>query len=138
MDAARCSARRQWPGCAAPSFKLKHVGDVVALHGLHEALCHAVTLRAAHRGRQWQQADLPGKGASLLGGIGRAVIAQPLHRRRGKISTEALLDGLQHHIADIVTAVATRAGTQLIALRSQQPRLCTKSTAVGTAAYKPA
>lgn len=55
------------------------MGDLVTLHCLHEAFSHAVALRAAHRGRQWQQADLPRKGASLLGGIGRAVFVQPLH-----------------------------------------------------------
>lgn len=76
------------------SIRLGHVGDVVALHGRHEAPCHAVALRAALRGRHWQHADLMGKGASLLGGVGQAVITQPLHRRRGQLSTAALLDGL--------------------------------------------
>jgi hypothetical protein len=55
------------------------MADVVALHGLHEALCRAVALWTAHRSCQGQQADLPGKAPGLFGGIGRVVIAQPLH-----------------------------------------------------------
>lgn len=92
------------------SIRLGHVADVVTLHGLHEALRHAVALWATHRSGQGQQADLPGKGPGLFGGIGRAVIVQPLHRRRRQLATEALLDSFQHHVADIVATVAMRAG----------------------------
>ncbi|TWI45626.1 hypothetical protein IQ22_04606, partial [Pseudomonas duriflava] len=56
------------------------MGDVIALHCFHEALRHAVALRAAHRRGQWQQAYLPGKSARLVSGVCRAVIAQPLDR----------------------------------------------------------
>lgn len=76
-------------GC---SVVLGHVADVIALNGLHEALRHAVDLQAAHRGGQAQQADLPGKGTGLLGGISRAVGAQPLHRRYRSFIAKALLE----------------------------------------------
>lgn len=63
------------------SIRFGHVRHVITLDRLHEALRHAVALRAAYRRRYRLQADLSGKQARLLGDIGRAVIAQPLHRR---------------------------------------------------------
>lgn len=47
-------------------IRLGHLVDVVALHGIHEALLHAIALRVAHRGRQGRQIDLPGKGLGLF------------------------------------------------------------------------
>lgn len=64
--------------------RLGHKGDVVALHGLHEALGHPVALRAADRCSQRPQADCRRKRPGLVGRIARAVIGQPLNfRRRG-------------------------------------------------------
>lgn len=73
-------------------------------------LRHAGALRAAHRSRQRQQADLPSKGPGLFGGIGRAVITQPLRWGRRQLATEAFLDGFQRHVAEIVATVAIWAG----------------------------
>lgn len=82
MDAARCNARRRWRDCVRPRrVGLRHEGHVIALHRLHEALRHAVTLWAAHRRRQWLQADIGGEGAGLLGDVARAVIRKPFDFR---------------------------------------------------------
>ena len=59
------------------SIRFGHVGDVVAPHRLHEALCRAVALRAAHRGRQWQQAELPGKGAGMMPRVEHVKLSVP-------------------------------------------------------------
>ncbi len=63
------------------SIRFRYMCHIITLDRFHVALCHAVALRAAHRRGHRLQADLAGKQARLLGDIGRAVIAQPLHRR---------------------------------------------------------
>ena len=57
------------------SIRLGHVRNVVTFDRLHEALGHAVALRAAHRGGHRLQADLSSKQACLFGGVRRAVVA---------------------------------------------------------------
>lgn len=56
------------------AIRLGHVRHVITFDRLHEALGHAVALRAAHWGGHRLQADLPSKQARLFGGIGRAVV----------------------------------------------------------------
>lgn len=51
-----------------------HEGDVVALHGLHEALGHTVTLRTAHWSGERRESDTARKRTSLVRNISRAVI----------------------------------------------------------------
>src|SRR5476649_1568410 len=82
---------------------------VVTLDCLHETLGHAVALRAAYRRGHRLQTDLPSKQARLFGGVGRAVIAEPLLRRCRQLITEALLHAFQHQVTDIITAVPGRA-----------------------------
>ena len=57
------------------SIRLGHVRHVVPLDRLHEALDHAVALRAAHRCGHRLQTDLLSKQARLFGGVRRAVVA---------------------------------------------------------------
>lgn len=54
-------------------IRLRHEGDVIALHRPYEALGHTVTLRAAHRRGQWLQTDGHCKPACVVGRV-----AQPL------------------------------------------------------------
>jgi len=63
------------------SIRLGHVRHVITFDRLHEALGHAVALRAAYWGGHRLQADLSSKQARLFGGVGRTVIAEPLNRR---------------------------------------------------------
>ena len=104
------------------SIRLGYVRHVITLDRLHEALCHAITLRATHRCGHRLQADLSTKQPRLFGGLGRTVIAEPLHRRCGQLITEALLHAFQHQVANIIAAVPGWAGTQPMASRSQQSR----------------
>ncbi len=57
------------------SIRLGHVRHVVTLDRLHDALGHAVALRAANGCRHRLQTDLPGKQARLFGGVRRTVNA---------------------------------------------------------------
>lgn len=109
-DVPRCNARRRWPGCAGPSPDQAWACGGCSRASWSSRSSPPSPLRAAYWCCQGQQVDLSGKGSGLLGGIGRAVIAQPLHRRRRQFATEALLDGFQHHIADVVATVAVWAG----------------------------
>ena len=59
-------------------IRLGYVRHVVPLDRLHEALGHAVALRAANRCGRRLQADLPSKRARLFGGVSRTVIADLL------------------------------------------------------------
>ena len=97
-------AQRRFP------IRFGHVRHVVTLDRLHEALCHAIALWATHRCGHRLQADLSSKQARLFSGIGRTVIAEPLHRRCRQLITEALLRAFQHQVADIIAAVPGWAG----------------------------
>jgi hypothetical protein len=90
-------------------MRLRHVRHVIMLDRLHEALGHAVALRATHRRGHRLQTDLPSKQARLFGGVGGTAIVKPLHRRSGQLITEALLHAVQHQVADIIVAVTGRA-----------------------------
>lgn len=51
MRIPRCNGRMRWPDYAGPSLdQLGYGADVVALHGLREALRHAFSLRTARWG----------------------------------------------------------------------------------------
>lgn len=90
-------------------IRFGHVRDVVAFDRFNEAFGHAIALRAAQRCGHRLQADLSGKYSCLFGDVGRAVIAQPLHRRGGSLFTKAVFDGPQHQVADVIATVACRA-----------------------------
>jgi len=72
------------------SIRFGHVRHVITLDRLHETLGHTVALRAAYWGGHRLQADLSSKQARLFGGVGRTVIAEPLHRRCGQLIAKAL------------------------------------------------
>ena len=48
------------------SIRLGHVRHIIPLDRLHEALGHAVALRAAHRCGHWLQTDLSSKQTRLF------------------------------------------------------------------------
>lgn len=66
--------------CRSRCVRRRHEGDVVAIHALHEALGHAVTLRAAHRRGRWLQADGHCEPARVVSCVARTVVARPLFR----------------------------------------------------------
>ena len=78
--------------------------DVVALQRADEGLGDAVALGALHGCEAELEAELTGEDASVLGRVGRAVVAEHLHELGRAVSAEARLDGLQHHVADIRAA----------------------------------
>ena len=51
-------------------IRLRHEGDIVTLHRLHEAFRHTVTLRAADRRGQRFQSNRCREAASLVSGAG--------------------------------------------------------------------
>jgi hypothetical protein len=57
------------------SIRLGHVRHIITFDRLHEALGHAVALRAANWGGHRLQTDLSSKQACLFGGVRRAVVA---------------------------------------------------------------
>lgn len=58
-----------------------HAG-VVTLQGFDECLADAVALRAADRREAWSEVQRSGEIGRLRGGIGRAVVGEPLDRLR--------------------------------------------------------
>src|SRR5580704_10922968 len=82
--------------------------DVVTLEGLHEGFGHAVALRAFDRREARHQIERDGDLDGLVGGKDRAVVGEPLHWVRGADRAEALLDAVNHHVADHLTGDAGR------------------------------
>lgn len=87
-------------------IRLGYEGHVVALHRLHKALGHTVTLRAENRHRQRLQANVHGELTRFPGNVTRAVVRQPmvlsenLGRRRWKESKAfANVNKLRYHLA---------------------------------------
>jgi len=107
--------------CRRCSVGLRHETHVISLHRFHEALSHAVTLRAAYRRRQRLQADFGSEGASLLGDVARAVIRQPLNLLGGlQVATKAMLTAASMTSRTMSPLWPPVVAAQLIASRSQQ------------------
>lgn len=86
-------------------------GDVVALEGAHEGFGHAVALRALDRGGQRFQADLACEAAGRSCDEAGAVIGQPFDGLRQAVDpAEAVLDGSDHEVADILALDAFGGG----------------------------
>src|SRR5262249_61264023 len=83
---------------------------VVALEGLHERFSHAIGLRASNRREAGNEAEPHCKVDRLVGSVGTTVVGEPLDRMWSNSGTKALLDGLQHQIADHLTADAADTG----------------------------
>jgi hypothetical protein len=83
---------------------------VVALQGLHEGFADAVALRAADGGEAGHEGKSGGEAQRLLGGVGRAVIGQPLHGMGRPESGEPPLDAGEHEVTDHLAADAAGAG----------------------------
>lgn len=87
--------------------------DVVALHGAHERLGHAVGLRAFDGCCARPEVDLAGEAAGLLGGVAAAVIRQPFDGGRQPVHTaEAMLHGGGHQIAHVLGGYASSGGNE--------------------------
>ena len=85
--------------------------DVVAFEGLHERLSHAVGLRAVHRSEARHEPQPNCKFDRFIRPIGTPIVGEPLDRPRRLRSFKALLDSLQHQIADHLAADASSART---------------------------
>lgn len=71
--------------------------DVVAIHGAHERLGHAVRLRSFDGHRARAEVDLACEAASSPGGVGATVIRESFDGRRQPVHTaKAMLDGGGH------------------------------------------
>ena len=92
-----------------PGWQLLHDGDgiwpwvyagIVALKGFDEGLADAVAFRASDwseaRNKVQRGCEIDG----LSGGIGRAIISQPLDRRGRAERIEPSLNAIKHHVAD--------------------------------------
>ena len=102
MDLVEVLERRRQLRQNGPGIAEVHATDVVALERVDEALGHAVALRAAHRRVDRREAERLGDASSFAGDVGAAVIGQELQqvvRRHGLHGPEALLDGLDEHLA---------------------------------------
>lgn len=86
-----------------------HNADVVTLHGLHEAFCHAITLRTTHRCSFRLQPQQPGEPPRFMRSVGRAVVCQPLDGGWRKAVSEATLHRAQHYVLNGITVEATGA-----------------------------
>src|ERR1700680_1722096 len=74
--------------------------DVVALEGFDERFGHTVALRAFDRREARDQVERQGDLDGLVSREDRAVVGEPLHRMWRTYRAEALLDALNHHVAD--------------------------------------
>src|SRR5215469_16080915 len=74
--------------------------DIVALEGFDKSLGHAIAFRAFDRGETRGEVKRQGDLDGLVGSEDRAIVREPLHRVRRANCAKALLDALNHHIAD--------------------------------------
>src|SRR5205823_3813078 len=84
--------------------------DVIALEGLHERLGHAIALGAFDRGEAGHQIERQGDLDRPMSGKDRSVVGEPLHGLRRAHRAKALLDAVDHHVADHLTGDAGRRG----------------------------
>src|SRR5204863_1762797 len=80
--------------------------DVIALEGLYERLGHAIALGAFDRGEAGHQIERQGDLDRPISGEDRSVIGEPRHGMRRADLTKALLDAVDHHVADHLTGDA--------------------------------
>ena len=76
-----------------------HAG-IIALEGFDEGLADTIALGAADRREARDKVERGGEIDGLRGGIGGAVVGEPLDGQRGADGIEAALDAIQHHVAD--------------------------------------
>lgn len=76
-----------------------HAG-IVAFQGFDEGLANAVAFRAADRREAWNKVQGCGEVRGFGGGIGGAIIGEPLDWKRGAERVEPALDAVEHHVAD--------------------------------------
>ncbi len=86
-----------------------HAG-IVALQGFDERLADAVTLGAADWREAWREVQRGSEVDCLRGGVGGAVVGEPLDRLRGADGVEAALDAVEHHVTDHLAGDAAAGG----------------------------
>src|SRR5438270_9126661 len=84
--------------------------DVIALERLHQRLGHAIAFRAFDRGEAGHQVERQGGLDRLVGNEDRSVIGEPLHGMRRADLAKALLDTVEHHVADHLAGDTGRRG----------------------------
>src|SRR5476649_1453934 len=84
---------------------------VISLEGFDERFGHPVRLGTAHRRKAWHEAESGRKVDRFMRPIAAAVVREPLDRMRHSSGPEALLDALEHQIADHLTGNAAGTGT---------------------------
>jgi hypothetical protein len=86
-----------------------HAG-IVTFQGFDECLANAIALRAADWREAWNKVKRSSKISGLSGGIGGAIISQPLDGKRGAERVEPALHAVEHHVADHLTGNAAAMG----------------------------
>src|SRR5215203_5243007 len=87
--------------------------NVVAFQRADERLGHSVRLRADERRGARDEADLAGEAAGLASEVAAAVVGPPLDRAGQAVHpTEAMLDGGDHEVADILARDAAGRGDE--------------------------
>jgi hypothetical protein len=80
------------------------------LEGLHESLADVIALGAANGRKAGDEVQRDGEVGGLAGGVGGAVVREPLDRVRGAERLEAPFDAVQHHVADHLAGDAAAGG----------------------------
>lgn len=83
---------------------------IVTFQGFDEGLADAVAIRATDRRETWNKVQGYGEVRGFGGGIGGAIISQPLDRKRGAERVEQALDAVEHHVADHLAGNAAAMG----------------------------
>jgi hypothetical protein len=86
-----------------------HAG-IVALEGFDEGLADAVAFGAADRREAWNEVQRGGEVGRLRGGVGGAVVGEPLDGLWGADGVEPALDAVQHHVPDHLPGDAAAGG----------------------------
>src|SRR5215472_13138826 len=84
--------------------------NIIALEGFNERLGHTVALRAFDRREARHQIERQGDLDGPMGSEDRSVVGEPLHAMRRADRTKALLDAVDHHVADHLAGDAGRRG----------------------------
>ena len=102
-----------------PGWQLLEDGDgvwplvdagIIAFQGFDEGLADAVAFRATDRREAWNKVQGCGEVGGLGGGIGGAIIGEPLDWMWGAERVEPALDAVEHHVADHLTGNAAAMG----------------------------
>src|SRR4029077_6174934 len=84
--------------------------NVIALEGLHKRLGHAVALGAFDRREARHEIERQGDLDGPMGSEDRSVVGEPLHGVRRADRAKALLDAVDHYVADHLAGDAGRRG----------------------------